>query len=50
MRSRIKNIIKTRAVSRSKCNIAKMFKKVERLGHEFFDRASEVQGFSWPGI
>jgi len=29
-----------------KFKIAEMFMKVERLGHEFFERASEAQGFS----
>jgi len=30
------------AVSRSKCNIAEIFMKFERLKYEFFERASEI--------
>jgi len=38
------------AVSSSKCNTRKMFMKVEGLRHEYFSRASKVQGFSWSGV
>ena len=42
--------IKDMAVSNTKCNMRKMFIKVERLRHEYFSRASEVQAFSWSGV